>query len=74
MISAKLRHPDTPPNMPLRDIDAWVFDLDNTLYPASCSLFPQIDIRMRQFIADALHLPLEEAFKLQKQWVWLLLG
>ena len=23
----------------------WVFDLDNTLYPAECNLFDQIDIR-----------------------------
>ena len=46
----------------------WVFDLDNTLYPASCSLFPQIDVRMRQFIADALHLPLDQAFTLQKRY------
>jgi putative hydrolase of the HAD superfamily len=49
-----------------RHIDAWVFDLDNTLYPASCSLFPQIDLRMRQFIATHLSLPLDEAFRLQK--------
>lgn len=49
-------------------IDTWVFDLDNTLYPASCSLFPQIDLRMRQFIAANLHLPLDEAFRLQKQY------
>ncbi len=48
--------------------DVWVFDLDNTLYPASCSLFPQIDRRMRQFISEALHLPLDEAFRLQKRY------
>ncbi len=45
---------------------SWVFDLDNTLYPASSNLFPQIDLRMRQFIAQALHLSLEDAFVLQK--------
>jgi len=49
-------------------VEAWVFDLDNTLYPASCSLFPQIDIRMRQFIATALHLSLDDAFVLQKKY------
>lgn len=27
-------------------IDTWVFDLDNTLYPASCRLFDQIDQKM----------------------------
>jgi putative hydrolase of the HAD superfamily len=45
-----------------------VFDLDNTLYPATSSLFPQIDVRMRQFIAERLHLPLDEAFALQKRY------
>ena len=24
-------------------IDTWIFDLDNTLYPASCRLFDQIE-------------------------------
>jgi putative hydrolase of the HAD superfamily len=46
----------------------WVFDLDNTLYPASSSLFPQIDKRMRQFIAEALKLDLDAAHRLQKRY------
>jgi putative hydrolase of the HAD superfamily len=46
----------------------WVFDLDNTLYPASSSLFPQIDRRMRQFIALELKLDLDSALQLQKQY------
>jgi len=50
------------------DIDCWVFDLDNTLYHASSHLFPQIDARMKRFIADALDLPPEAAFTLQKQY------
>ncbi|MBF0393072.1 MAG: pyrimidine 5'-nucleotidase [Alphaproteobacteria bacterium] len=49
-------------------VEAWVFDLDNTLYPASCTLFPQIDVRMRAFIAERLGLPLDEAFRLQKRY------
>ncbi len=57
---------DTPPR--LNHVDSWIFDLDNTLYPASCSLFPQIDLRMRRFIAEALHLSLDEAFALQKRY------
>ena len=52
----------------LSALETWVFDLDNTLYPASCSLFPQIDVRMRQFIADRLGLGLDEAFALQKRY------
>ena len=49
-------------------IDAWVFDLDNTLYPATTNLFAQIDARMKTFIAKALDITPDEAFKLQKQY------
>jgi putative hydrolase of the HAD superfamily len=56
----------TPPGLP--PIETWVFDLDNTLYPASSSLFPQIDVRMRRFIAERLHLSLDDAFALQKRY------
>jgi putative hydrolase of the HAD superfamily len=63
---------DSPPIDPRRlgldHVRAWVFDLDNTLYPASSSLFPQIDVRMRQFIAARLGMGLEEAFILQKRY------
>jgi len=48
--------------------EAWVFDLDNTLYPASSSLFPQIDKRMKQFIAQHLNLEVDAAHRLQKQY------
>jgi putative hydrolase of the HAD superfamily len=53
---------------PLRQVETWVFDLDNTLYPANASLFPQIDVRMRRFISERLHLPMDEAFALQKRY------
>lgn len=52
----------------LDQVESWVFDLDNTLYPASSSLFPQIDLRMRRFIAGALGLDEQEAFVLQKRY------
>jgi putative hydrolase of the HAD superfamily len=48
----------------------WIFDLDNTLYPASLHLFPQIDKRMKTFIAEALNMSLDDAFKLQKEYYW----
>lgn len=50
----------------LSHIDTWVFDLDNTLYPASAELFLQIDVRMKTFISELLNIDLVEAFKLQK--------
>jgi putative hydrolase of the HAD superfamily len=52
----------------LRDAETWIFDLDNTLYPASIDLFGQIDERMRAFIADFLSLDLDAAYALQKQY------
>ncbi len=53
---------------PLKQIENWVFDLDNTLYPASIDLFPQIDRKMKGFITERLKLSPEEAFRLQKQY------
>ncbi len=46
----------------------WVFDLDNTLYPASCDLFAQIDVRMTAFVANYLGLAPEAARALQKKY------
>ena len=57
-------------NSTLAHIDSWIFDLDNTLYPASADLFPQIDRRIRAFVAGALKLSLDDAFILQKQYYW----
>ena len=47
---------------------AWVFDLDNTLYPAECNLFAQVDRRMGEFIAQYLDVPYEYARHLQKSY------
>ena len=54
----------------MAEIEDWIFDLDNTLYPASAHLFPQIDRRMKAFISDALKMSLEDAFALQKRYYW----
>jgi putative hydrolase of the HAD superfamily len=35
----------------LSRIDTWVFDLDNTLYPANCDLWPKIDQRITLYLA-----------------------
>jgi putative hydrolase of the HAD superfamily len=45
----------------LDDIDCWIFDLDNTLYPASCDLFVQIQRRMDEYIAALFGVGIEEA-------------
>ena len=44
----------------------WIFDLDNTLYPASANLFSQVDARMTGFIQDLLGLEHDEARRVQK--------
>ena len=46
----------------------WIFDLDNTLYPAECNLFAQIDDRMGRFIATRFRLEPAEAKILQKRF------
>lgn len=48
--------------------DVWVFDLDNTLYPAECDLFAQIDQKMTDFVARYLRLDRAEARALQKSY------
>lgn len=45
----------------------WVFDLDNTLYPAE-AVFPEMDRRMTQFVAGYLGLAHDEALALQKRY------
>lgn len=52
----------------LKHIDHWVFDLDNTLYPAECDLFAQIDQRMTEFVSRTLALPADEARRVQKKY------
>lgn len=52
----------------LAHVEDWVFDLDNTLYPASCDLFAQIDKRMTQFVAGFLDMDPPDARAIQKQY------
>jgi len=49
-------------------VDAWVFDLDNTLYPRDTNLYAQVDQRIRAFVANLLDIPLEEAQRVQKDY------
>jgi putative hydrolase of the HAD superfamily len=52
----------------LRHVDCWIFDLDNSLYPASANLFELIDIRMGEYIARLLGCDLSDARKVQKSY------
>ncbi len=60
-------HADPRRAIPRLDhVEVWVFDLDNTLYPARHNLFTEVDRRMGAFIADRLGLDHEEARRVQK--------
>ena len=41
------------------DIDTWVFDLDNTLYPHHVNLWQQVDARINEFVASWLNVSSE---------------
>ena len=51
-----------------KQIDTWVFDLDNTLYPPRSNLFAQIDQRMGAYIAELLDVAPQEAKRIQKDY------
>lgn len=63
--------PDCPPSLCTAVSvggGAWIFDLDNTLYPAADSLFVQVSQRIRDYIGRFLDLDAEAAFRLQKDY------
>lgn len=47
--------------------ETWVFDLDNTLYPASCGLMAEVSHRMTGYVADLLGVDREAALIEQKR-------
>ncbi|WP_179380592.1 pyrimidine 5'-nucleotidase [Jannaschia marina] len=49
-------------------VRTWVFDLDETLYPPSAPLFPQIEARMVDWITSALGVGRGEADRLRAEW------
>lgn len=50
------------------EVAFWIFDLDNTLYPADCNLFAQIDVRMSEYISTRLGVDRTEARRIQKSY------
>jgi putative hydrolase of the HAD superfamily len=52
----------------LAHIDTWIFDLDNTLYPARADLFGRVDARMTAFIQELLGVDANEAHRVQKAY------
>lgn len=58
----------SPSRPSLSHVTDWVFDLDNTLYPRSCNLFAQIDVRITHYVMGLTQLAFEEARDLQKTY------
>ena len=52
----------------LSHIDTWVFDLDNTLYPADCDLWPKIDQRITLYLSYLFGLDGISSSALQKYY------
>jgi len=50
------------------EVETWVFDLDNTLYPHHVNLWQQVDARIRDYIVDFLQVTHDQAFRLQKDY------
>ena len=63
-----MNQPARPLRADLTHVNTWIFDLDNTLYPATCRLFDQIDVRIGQFIAQLFNVDRQEARKIQKTY------
>ncbi len=53
---------------PFSRIRAWVFDLDNTLYPPEAALFEQIERRMTEWVMRALGCPRAQADRLRRHY------
>ena len=49
-------------------VNAWIFDLDNTLYPEHVNLFAQVDTRMRAYVGRLLDVEPDEAHRIQKHY------
>ena len=56
-------------NPALSHVDTWVFDLDQTLYPAEAEVMALIEGKMTAFVARETGLPYDDAYKLQKSYL-----
>ena len=56
-------------NADLRHVDTWLFDLDNTLYPAESGLMAEIERRMTAYVMQVTGLVRDDAYRLQKQYL-----
>lgn len=57
------------PGADLRHVRSWVFDLDNTLYPAETLFLRQVEQRINQYVVRTSGLPSDEALSVQKTYL-----
>ncbi len=50
-------------------VETWLFDLDNTLYPASSAIFAAVTARMTAFVAAEVGVALDVAAALRRRYV-----
>jgi putative hydrolase of the HAD superfamily len=53
----------------LTHVDTWLFDLDNTLYPAESGFMGELVERMTDYVQKVTGLPRDEAYALQKTYL-----
>lgn len=53
---------------PFKRVNAWIFDLDNTLYPRHVDLFKQVDQRISEYVSKLLDIAHDDARKVQKDY------
>lgn len=63
-------HSHTPVLSDWSQIDTWIFDLDNTLYPPHSKIWPQIDLRITLYICHLFGLDGLSARALQKHYYY----
>ncbi len=61
----QLKHQKNIRHMRCDGVSDWVFDLDNTIYPARSSLFPRVAQRMTDFISKEMNMDAEAAAALK---------
>ncbi len=68
-VNPKITHKSNRPiSDAFKSIDNWVFDLDNTLYPADSDLWPRIDQQITLYVMELLGVDGTSARALQKYY------
>ena len=56
------------PKQSFSHVSTWVFDLDNTLYPPEARLFDQIEVKMTEYVMNALGVDRPKADQLRHDY------